>query len=236
MKKFLIALIIIVLLVPTVALATKNLSDIEEHWGKEYINSLVDRGIVDGYTDGTFKPDNTIGRDAFIKLTVVALGYKVGNAEGYWAQNYIDKAIELNLIASDEFDDYTKPIKREEMASIVVKAIVKEEFEADSNLLDYILHDINDYGNITDKYKHSVLSSYAFGVITGYDGYFRPQGTATRAEASTILTRYLEEDIRQPYEADSSIPTVELENVLDRSQTITAVSYTHLTLPTILLV
>ena len=222
MKKMIIVFLLLSLLIPTgVIAANKNLSDIEVHWGREYIESLVDRGIINGYPDGSFKPDDSMARDAFIKMTVVALGYNPGNAKGYWAQNYIDKAIELNLIALDEFESYTEPILREEMASIVVNAVLKDEFEHNVNLYDYVREDIKDYGAISDKYKQRVLNSYGFGLITGFDGYFRPQGTATRAEAATIITRYIDENIRQPYQVDASVPTVELENVLDRTQMMT---------------
>ena len=220
MKRMFILLFVILLLIPTISLAD-NLSDINEHWAKEYIEFLVNEGIINGFPDGSFKPDEEILRDAFIKMVIKALGYDLEHGKDYWAENYINKAVELNLIDSDEFDSFTEPIKREEMASIMVKAIVKEEFAPSPNLLDYILDDINDYGSVSDEYKQKVLQSYAFGIITGYNGYFRPQGTATRAEASTILTRYLDEKIRQPYILDESVPTVDLPNVLDTTKNIT---------------
>lgn len=38
------------------------LTDIKGHWAEKHINKLVDYGVVNGYPDGTFKPDNTITR------------------------------------------------------------------------------------------------------------------------------------------------------------------------------
>jgi hypothetical protein len=49
--------IIIALLAPASIPApvhAAGFSDIGGHWAKEYINSAISRGIVKGYTDGTF--------------------------------------------------------------------------------------------------------------------------------------------------------------------------------------
>ena len=47
--------------------------DIEEHWAKEAINALHKAGIINGYEDGTFKPDNPITR-AEVAAIVERLG------------------------------------------------------------------------------------------------------------------------------------------------------------------
>lgn len=39
-----------------------DFSDIDNHWAKIHIQKLADYGIVNGYEDGTFRPDNTITR------------------------------------------------------------------------------------------------------------------------------------------------------------------------------
>ena len=38
------------------------LTDIENHWAKEQIKAWVEKGLVDGYEDGTFRPDHNISR------------------------------------------------------------------------------------------------------------------------------------------------------------------------------
>lgn len=39
-----------------------NFSDIEDHWAKIHIEKLAEYGVVNGYNDGTFRPDETITR------------------------------------------------------------------------------------------------------------------------------------------------------------------------------
>lgn len=43
-------------------------SDVEGHWAEKYINSAAAKGWVEGYPDGTFKPDAYITRAEFVTL------------------------------------------------------------------------------------------------------------------------------------------------------------------------
>ena len=62
------------MLLPT-ALAAPNCSfaDVQGHWAQESIEKAVTDGWVDGYPDGTFRPDATISRAEFVKLTLSAM-------------------------------------------------------------------------------------------------------------------------------------------------------------------
>ncbi|OXM82586.1 adhesin [Paenibacillus rigui] len=42
------------------------LSDVSSHWAKDAIEKLVSAGVLDGYSDGTFKPDQTISREEIV--------------------------------------------------------------------------------------------------------------------------------------------------------------------------
>jgi|GEM_PF-3920136 len=42
----------------------------EKAWFTEYIQNLVDRGVIEGYSDGTFKPAQNINRAEYIKMVV----------------------------------------------------------------------------------------------------------------------------------------------------------------------
>ena len=43
-------------------------TDVEEHWAAEYIEKAVDYEFVNGYSDGTFRPDDPITRAEFTKM------------------------------------------------------------------------------------------------------------------------------------------------------------------------
>lgn len=78
-------------------------SDIIDEGCEEAVKTLIALGIVEGYTDGTYKPEKVVSRAELIKLLIVALGYEdlaTGTAEfsdtqGHWAEGYIGLATGL---------------------------------------------------------------------------------------------------------------------------------------------
>ncbi|MDO5716142.1 MAG: S-layer homology domain-containing protein, partial [Tissierellia bacterium] len=48
---------------------TPRFSDVAGHWAENYIYACGDTGIVTGYTDGTFKPNNPIIRAEAVAMT-----------------------------------------------------------------------------------------------------------------------------------------------------------------------
>ncbi|MCI9355486.1 MAG: S-layer homology domain-containing protein [Firmicutes bacterium] len=53
-----------------------DFSDISGHWAESTINKWKDKGIIAGYTDGTFKPDNPVTRAELAKILTEAFELK----------------------------------------------------------------------------------------------------------------------------------------------------------------
>jgi hypothetical protein len=45
-------------------------------WFAAYVGYCVDQGIITGYVDGYFKPNDNISEKSFLKMVLCALGYK----------------------------------------------------------------------------------------------------------------------------------------------------------------
>jgi uncharacterized repeat protein (TIGR01451 family) len=58
-----------------------SFSDISRHWANKYINSASAKGWVNGYPDGSFKPDQYITRAEFVTLVNNVLDRRVHKAE-----------------------------------------------------------------------------------------------------------------------------------------------------------
>ncbi|PKM53054.1 MAG: hypothetical protein CVV00_14245, partial [Firmicutes bacterium HGW-Firmicutes-5] len=138
--------------------------------------------------------------DQFIKCLVVAAGHDIlQEKEGYWAKNHIDKAIELGYVKSGDFVDYKRKVTREEMATLVSRALEDIETtsysktkEIEGTLLDSFM--------VEGKHKVNVLKVYELGIITGYpDGTFKPEVTLTRAEGIAVIRRIIDKGARKPY-------------------------------------
>ena len=172
---------------PTVAKLT-SFSDIADHWSKKNIIDLVGRNVINGYPDGTFKPDDNILVDEFIKTIMTAIGFKdIQNGSDYWAQNYIDKAIGLGIVKTGEFDKYDRPINRFEVARMIARSM-RENYKVP----EAVKNNISDFNEIPDEYKNFVLIMSHKKIISGYeDKSFKGTNNSTRAEAATMLKRYL---------------------------------------------
>lgn len=72
-------------------------SDVADtHWAYDYINAAAGQGIVNGFGDGTFKPEDSVTYEQAIKITVITSGLACGY-ESY-PQGYISTAIDECLL------------------------------------------------------------------------------------------------------------------------------------------
>lgn len=189
MKKTALFLIFLTVLSAVMLPMASASSDLTGHWSESFINSLSDKGIISGYADGSYRPDGLLKVDEFLKMVLKALGYEAENTDGYWASGIIKKAEELEIIDSDDFDDYARPVTRAQMAMIIANALNLKATSSDNS---QIIGKIPDYYDILNYYKPSVLACYENNLFSGYDdGSFMAKRASTRAEASVIITRML---------------------------------------------
>ena len=177
------------------AAETKEYNDTTKHWAKSYIMQLTDKGVFGGYPDGTFKPDSSITRAEFTKILVNALHEDQGIAPyGHWAGLYVNKAIEEGYALRTEYGGgYDLNITRGEMARMISRALEKQP-----DKVEELKKQILDLDTIPTTYRDHIAKTFAAGIITGYpDETFKHENTATRAEASTMLLRFLDESQRE---------------------------------------
>lgn len=185
-----LTLILIAAVCPAVAAGYPDMSG---HWSRDYVNMLTGKGIINGYPDNTFRPEDSINADAFIKMAVILKGHNLANGSQYWASTFIAKAKEIGLVADGEFDSYERPVTRAEMARIVVRSL-NETYPEDMN--EY-KRGISDIGALPE-YSDYILKAYVKGIITGYpDGSFKGGNNANRAEAAAIIARMIEQGFRK---------------------------------------
>ncbi len=177
---------------------TSKFKDTSTHWAKDAVTKLTHLGIIGGYPDGTFKPNQNIQVDEFIKLVVTAMGYNPSIGGGYWAEPFIQIAKNEKLIGNNEFSNFRRPITRQEMAKIITNATLSKEEAPEETFIAYLRGQVKDYAKVADTYKQHVLTAYGMGLISGYtDGTFKPVNNATRAEASVVIIRLLDETTRK---------------------------------------
>ncbi len=172
--------------------------DMKGHWSRTVVGKLTGLEIIKGMNDGNFYPENPVQADQFIKMTVLAMGYKVLAQSGYWAEPYIDIALSEGIIKKGEITDYTKPLTREQMARIIVRTAMKRDEMPDDRLDQFIIGKIFDYPKIEYSIAQDVITGYKLGLFQGSSGKFNPKSTLTRAEAAAVIIRFIDVSERVP--------------------------------------
>lgn len=98
-------------------------SDVPEQlWGSGYIKMAYDLGIVHGYGDATFCPENKISEAESVKMIVAALGYGYhAEKNGGYPMGYINMAMKLNIL--NNVADSAREATRGYVASTIVNAL-----------------------------------------------------------------------------------------------------------------
>ncbi len=172
-----------------------NFNDIDAtEWYYDWIESIEQLEITNGYPDGTYRPDNQLRRIELLSMTIKSLGYDVPVNNEYWGQNILDKAVELNVITDSVTDlMYTIPegyVTREETARVIYNAYLKNNDKFDLDVQLRTQKRITDFDEVEGVYKDGVVGVMASGITTGYDDHtFKPKNHLTRAEASVFISR-----------------------------------------------
>lgn len=206
MKKRIISSLIAVIMVLTATLGvacadakTLNFKDVnDKYWAKPNIDILVEKGGISGYPDGTFKPANTITAGEFVKIALYLLpDVKIENGitGSDWYKPYAEKAIEVGIVPDGMFDSSTwkKPISRQKMAVISIKVATALGEDMNVENREALTKKFSDYDSICQYCKEYVINAVGKGIVGGYpDGTFKPEGSATRAEAAAMLVRVID--------------------------------------------
>ena len=106
------------------AKGTTNFTDVAaDHWATGYINLATQKGIIAGYGDGTFGPEDPVQYEQATKMIVAALGYAPkADAEGGYPTGYLVVASQEG-IAKGATGTSGEPAKRSVVARLVFNAL-----------------------------------------------------------------------------------------------------------------
>lgn len=176
-------LLIVVTLLFNFSTITYAFSDTENHWAVNFIEWGSNEEIINGYLDDTFRPDENIKVNEFLKMLVEASKYKKEIEGKRWPDWYIATAKKYNWIEENTFLDYEKVITRNEAVKIISNYINISDVKKSKE-------NISDLENENEEY---VLKLIKLEVINGYeDSTFRGDKAITRAEAIKIIKKATE--------------------------------------------
>ncbi|HPT69772.1 MAG TPA: S-layer homology domain-containing protein, partial [Syntrophomonas sp.] len=200
LNKTVILGLIVTLLLTFCGLAQAQPSDIQGHWAESQINAWVDKGLAQGYPDGSFKPDNTISRAEFISLTNHAFDFTETASSSFsdvaandWFADEIGKSQAAGYITGYQ-DGTMRPnqvISRQEVATILAK-ITKLDTATNHATLD----SFKDASDIPAWSQGAIVAVVAKDLMHGYpDQTFRAPKSISRAEAIISLNNLISANI-----------------------------------------
>ncbi|MCG5251620.1 S-layer homology domain-containing protein [Brevibacillus sp. SAFN-007a] len=171
--------------------------DSVNHWARNDILLMNQLGLLKGYPDGTIKPERTITRAEYAALLERVL--KMTSS----VPQPVDTAVFMDVKPSDWFfGPVSSLVVRKNINPVIYsegfffpnEAIPREEIAnwtaidvPETSLQQVMFKDEN-----AIKYPTDVKKVAAAGLLKGFpDGTFRPSGNTTRAEAATIIVRFL---------------------------------------------
>ncbi|MBP1988681.1 DUF4838 domain-containing protein [Paenibacillus eucommiae] len=178
------------------SLSYSQFPDIDGHWAEQAIQEWTASGRIQGYPDGTFQPDRTIGRSEAIVLINRSLGFNdpapidfsdlsVAN----WEYDDVAKAVKAKYVVgyADGTIRANLQISRQEAAIIINRLLGWDEPKETS-----AANGFTDANMIPQWSKGAVAAVAAANIMSGYqDGSFRPESFITRAELVVTLDRVL---------------------------------------------
>ena len=80
------------------AVGKSTYTDMNGHWADAYVAYATSLGVLSGYADGTFRPNQTVTYDQAITMLVQALGYKGEFMVGGYPGAYVAQAKTLGIL------------------------------------------------------------------------------------------------------------------------------------------
>ncbi|HEY8345548.1 MAG TPA: S-layer homology domain-containing protein [Bacillota bacterium] len=169
-------------------------TDIEGHWAENTIRSLVQLEIINGYPDGTFRPDQSITRAELAKILAVAYELTGSETNGFtdiedhWAKEYIT-ALAANKIISG-YPDGTfqpeRPVTRAEMVTMLTR-LLKVGLEEEEYTQEFT-PTFSDVPKDFWAFRQIELGA-RLGFLPGYyQSEFQPSRLASRADTAWMVS------------------------------------------------
>lgn len=208
MKKI-ISLLLALALCAGLGVPALALSDVPAgHYAASAIEACVSRGIVSGYADGSFKPDQPVTRAQFCVMLARAffpepLAANEAAAAGkpwYWAalKTLSEQRADNHCVLDDSGVSQIEsawdktaaaPMTRFNMAGILYHLLMYRGFDVTVEEQDAVLAQFADC-EVHDHQWMCVAWAVSKGIISGYaDGCFHGKQTVNRAQACAVIDR-----------------------------------------------
>ncbi len=178
------------------AVASASFPDTDGHWASDYIDELVSQGVVSGYDNGNFGPDDSLTRGQLAKIAVLAFGieldssYDAGFADvdsNAWYAEYVNTAAKNGIVggytdSNGVATGYFGPddtVNRAQAAKILVNAAGLATDTTGAPHFDDVASGDWYYDYVETAYNNTVVDGYS-------NGNYGPADAVTRGQISKM--------------------------------------------------
>ena len=180
-----------------------SFKDVEDDfWGHDAIIGLATKGVVNGYPDGTFKPNDNVKRADFLIMLLKGLGIDISannsttnftdvEAGAYYA-NACAIAKDMGIATGNPDGSFAPNsfITRQDMMILTKKALENKldtTLSGDTSVLDKF----NDKADISPYAVDSLAAMVENNIVNGMGNGIAPKVNTTRAQAAAIISKVI---------------------------------------------
>ncbi|MEA5505102.1 family 10 glycosylhydrolase [Halotia wernerae UHCC 0503] len=177
-------------------------SDVQNHWASLFIEALAVRRILNGYPNGTFRPDNSVTRAEF--AAIIGAVFTVPPKRQYvpfidvpanhWAISAIQKVYETGFLIGYP-DQRFRPNDRISRGDVLVAIVNGLEMAAkvEADLLSALPQIYQDAAKIANYGKNQAAIATRAGLVASYPNLklLNPTVAATRADVAVMVYQAL---------------------------------------------
>ena len=163
------------------------------HWAYSYIDKMAKGGLIKGYGNNKFGPNDTFTVAQMATIICNAKGIEPEGKNGYWAYGALDycknKLKCLPDLGELTAKNYDVPCTREVAFWMLMNGLgPKDGAKKDTSINSA---SIPDYSKIDKAYQSAVLEAYQYGLSNGTDEAmtFEPKLQLKRSEAAAMFVR-----------------------------------------------
>ena len=156
-------------------------TDVANHWAKDAINYVTDKGLMNGTGSNTFSPNASTTRGMLMTVLARYAGEDTAGGATWYEKG-------MNWAKAKGVSDGTNPtvnITREQLVTMLYRYDGSPKANGS-------LNSFSDAASVNSYAANAMQWAVANGIVNGLNGKLNPQNNATRAQVAAILMRFCE--------------------------------------------
>ncbi|MEA5505821.1 S-layer homology domain-containing protein [Halotia wernerae UHCC 0503] len=182
------------------SLAQTTFSDVSSnYWASQFIQQLSQRGVIAGFPDGSFRPEEPVTRAQFAAMVNKAFQKAqqrqpirfVDVPSNYWASSAIQQAYTIGFLSGYPGNRF-EPNQAIPRQQVLVSLANGLEYSPSGNVSSTLQY-FNDASNIADYARSPIAAATEKQIVVNYPNvkFLNPTTTATRAQVAAFIYQAL---------------------------------------------